>query len=346
MKNVAGKMLNRRHATLFLVLICACSSLGYGGDFEIAVFGFPDEVLPGMLIEVNIEIRNVSGHRLTLGPRWDVQVEIHDQLGAVVAPCPLLAFTDLIELEPADWKGKEIPADWRSSRRQAFCFQTPGKYFSRFFVSSRGPFQNRDGEFYEAWEGEVATPSLKTVVLPPQGVDREVFEAFDADSLALGEHQGDLLRRFPTSTYAAYVVWELGAKGILTMDLDRTVRYLNGRVERMWASIPFGDDWQSLKGSEFLNWRDSGFEQVLETHPDIWFAGELRYVLALDDYLLGDKASCAARLEDLSEHAKPYVAENAQALLKAMKAKGMLPGGTKSPAAQEKETTASGSTAK
>ena len=82
--------------------------------------------------------------------------------------------------------------------------------------------------------------------------------------------------------------------------------------------------WRSYSGEAFLQWRDGWFDLILKDHQQIWFGDELRFVSTLDRYLLGDKDSCAAGLEELAEHGKPYVASKAGELLSAMKAKGML----------------------
>jgi len=73
-----------------------------------------------------------------------------------------------------------------------------------------------------------------------------------------------------------------------------------------------------------VKWRKGWFDTILKHHPNIWFADEVRFRIALDDYLLGDTDGCEAGLEDLAEHGKPYVATKAGELLAAMKAKGML----------------------
>ncbi len=360
MRKILWKWRGDRHVALFLAIICAWSFVGFGADFEISVFGYPDEVLPGMLIEVNVGIRNVSGHPITLPYRRHLDDEMHDQQGNKIVRCPLLDFSYLIELEPNDWKGRQLPADWKRTRRLAYCFLTHGEYVSRFFISFQGPYRNRNEEEYQAWEGEVTTPSLKMVVLSPEGIDREVFDTFDVDSLILGEHWGDILRRFPTSTYAAHVIWDRWAKGTALPWEDDTAReksliYLenDSSNEFLTWKLPCRAD-GTLDAStitrfmmpEAARCRDLWLEIALKHHPGIWFADEIRLKLATDAYLLGDKEASASGLETLAEHARPYVAEKAQALLEAMQAKGMLPGGTKSPAAQEKETTASGSTAK
>jgi len=51
----------------------------------------------------------------------------------------------------------------------------------------------------------------------PVGVDREAYEAFNGNPLDPPQGYGELLRRFPTSTYAAFLVWEHSAKGLFGM---------------------------------------------------------------------------------------------------------------------------------
>jgi hypothetical protein len=79
-----------------------------------------------------------------------------------------------------------------------------------------------------------------------------------------------------------------------------------------------------LKADELVAWRDRWFASVLKDHPDIWFADDLRFNLALDHYLLGDKAGCEAALEELAASRRPYVAAKVEQLLEAMREKGML----------------------
>ena len=102
MRKILRKWRGGRHVALFLSIICAWSIVGDGADFEISVFGYPEEVLPGMLIEVNVEICNVSGHQITLPYRRHLDDEMHDQPGNKIAPCPALIFYDLIEFA-ANW---------------------------------------------------------------------------------------------------------------------------------------------------------------------------------------------------------------------------------------------------
>ena len=170
-------------------------------------------------------------------------------------------------------------------------------------------------------------------IVPAQGLDAQVLEAFGGDPLGLWPYRGkqrpgrvELLRRFPESTYAAYVVWKYSAKGILSMSVAKLVRYVEAGTANLGNSVPdVTGTWRSFSGDAYLDWRDAWFEKVLKLHPDLWFADELRFVIALDRYLLGDKAACESMLEDLAEHGREDVAAKARELLSAMRAKGLLP---------------------
>jgi len=170
-------------------------------------------------------------------------------------------------------------------------------------------------------------------IVLPEGADKRAYEAFDHDPLGNSERWGELLRRFPTSTYAAYVVWKNYLRLVLdTWSIDSLIELA---TEPPWSdsnSVPCelpagcgGRHWRSLKGKAFRMWRLRWAESILTNHPDIWFADQVRLRAALDHYMLGDKPACAAGLEALADHARPEVAAKAKDLLAAMRAKGMLP---------------------
>ncbi len=188
------------------------------------------------------------------------------------------------------------------------------------------------------------------VVTMPTGIEIEAYDAFGPTVVEDPRNRGDLLRRFPTSTYAAYVIWQKYAKDWSQVETDRAVATL----ERPYpfrtvlapcdvTGLPAGGQETRFGPTELFRCRVAWMERVLGHHPHVWFADEVRLRLALDRYRLDDKTACAAGLEALSEHARPYVAEKAQALLEAMQAKGMLPGDVKDLAAPQTKTPASGS---
>ncbi|GEM_PF-6177800 len=169
-------------------------------------------------------------------------------------------------------------------------------------------------------------------IVAPEGIDREAYEAFGHDPLRNTERHGELLRRFPTSTYAAYVVWTRFVKGWGGMDAGLVVTTLGRPYPFRTELLPCDCDGRPVGGTEtrfepegIFRCRAGWMELVLKHHPDIWFADEIRLRLALDRYRLGDPVACEAGLEELAENGRADVAVKARDLLSAMRAKGMLP---------------------
>ncbi len=170
-------------------------------------------------------------------------------------------------------------------------------------------------------------------IMAPQGIDKQAYEALGHDPLGDSERYGELLSRFPTSTYAAYVVWNRYAKGWAQVETERTITGLSHPYPFRTELAPCDATGAPTGGHEtrfgpegVFRCRTAWMERVLRSHADIWFADEVRLRLALDRYLLGDKDACAAGLEALAAHGRPYVAAKARELLAAMRAGGMLPG--------------------
>ncbi len=190
----------------------------------------------------------------------------------------------------------------------------------------------------EVWRGSFESNEVTVRISEPQGVDAEVLEALGAHPMHSGRY-GELLSRFPGSIYAAYWIWHYHAKGTATWDTDVALR-LAEEGNRYGNEIPCfheegcrTDHSMSVNATQLTAWENKWFSTVLRSHPDAWFADEVRLRLALNLYSIGDHASCQARLEDLAEHGRPDVAANAADVLAAMRAKGMLEGTEPPPAA-------------
>ncbi len=190
----------------------------------------------------------------------------------------------------------------------------------------------------EVWRGSVSSNEVVVQAMAPEGIDAQAYEALDHAPM-IPSRYGGLLRRFPTSRYSAYVVWSIAAKGMGGKDTDGCVRYAAHGVT-YGNSVPCDkedgcreDGSMHLNAEEMVRWGTRWSRLILKAHPDIWFADEVQLKLALDEYLLGDHASCQARLEDLAEHGRADVAAKAADILAAMRAKGMLEGAEPAPAA-------------
>ncbi|RLE28838.1 MAG: hypothetical protein DRJ61_15695, partial [Acidobacteria bacterium] len=78
------------------------------------------------------------------------------------------------------------------------------------------------------------------VVTMPTGIEIEVYDAFGPTVVEDPRNRGDLLRRFPTSTYAAYVIWERWAKGVARPWEDDTAR----EKALSWLASPAYHTWK------------------------------------------------------------------------------------------------------
>ena len=184
----------------------------------------------------------------------------------------------------------------------------------------------------EVWSGRFSSNAIVIRAAAPEGVERKVLGVFGPAVSSDGRRHEELLRSFPTSTYSAYVVRNLFSRGWTDVETGRITRLLSrgfavetgGLAPCDTQARPTAQPETRLAGRLYVECRDNWLNLVLQNHPNIWFADELRFRMALDRYLLGDKDGCAAGLEDLAKHGKPYVASKAGELLAAMKAKGML----------------------
>lgn len=236
----------------------------------------------------------------------------------------------------------------------------PGTYAAQFACnvpeSAAQPEQNLKTFAWESndevWTGSFSSNEVSFEVVQPEGIDKEAYEALGPNLVADSQRNAELLRRFPTSTYAAYGIWHDFARGVSSdqNSVDVLLRDLRASIESQSNSVPcdipdWCDDqgWMSLQGEIFVRWRTERFGRILKYHPGIWFADEVRLKLALDRYRLGDKAACAAGLEALAAHGRHDVAAKAGELLEAMRSKAMLPGGEKDLATPQTESPATAS---
>jgi len=320
----------RRFTALAAILLGVVVGVAGGADrgepFEVTVLCFPESLPLGTPLDVAVRVRNIAGQPVTVAfSQWDppVVLEIQDDAGNKVDQCPELRTV---------WKRvarlSVLPASWSWQKYRVTCFKKPGTYHVQVVLRSSWvkPVVVVEGE--EPWAGSAVSRSCNVRVVEPDGEDREAFDAFSGEPLPFLDRegvQGRLLVRFPSSTYAAYVVWDLQVKGVATRNAEHMADSLALGLTHQWNSVPGpAGSWRSLYGCAYVEWRRSWLMTILEHHPSIWFGDEVRLQLAQDDYLVGNTEDCAARLRDLAEHGRPDVAAKAAELLAAMKAKGML----------------------
>ena len=191
----------------------------------------------------------------------------------------------------------------------------------------------------------------------PQGLDKEVFqdiltpltqdackhvrtmnENFGIYSRMTNFHDCPppmirILQEYPTSTYAAFVVYDF-MKGPSQSDpmnlievlesgsyLERSFKapYENPQDERQRST--FATYW----GEHGLRWRERWGNLVLTNHPDFRYADEIRLCLAVDQIALKHYEAAAQALDRLAKDDKSPMAQKAKEYLGFMKQKGWFP---------------------
>lgn len=286
-----------------------------------------------MWVELPITVQNTTGKELTL--RWDgnpVRVQIRDELGN---PAVLLGEGDALTTEePRNWKGMKIEAGWTDTIQRGITFAEPGKYTVRLLIEFHGPFVNRNGVTYEAWEGRIEKV-LSLTVQEPQGVDREVYDAFRGHHIEIHSGQGPsrILREYPSSAFASHLVWWLKVRGTVRQDIESTAKRMRSGARRISNSVPCdkpkaecpSNGWRSLQGREYLDWRIRWLRTAIQNHPKMWFTEENQLQLAIDLYMIGDQEAAFAGLEQLKETASVVaVKTKARDVLEAIRLAGTL----------------------
>ena len=131
-----------------------------------------------------------------------------------------------------------------------------------------------------------------------------------------------LLSKFPTSTYAAYVIYgRLGNFAYADFTDSKFIRSIETQ-SILSNSCPTEAGWIWMKGEMNAAWWEKWVNLILKNHPDIWFADELKLRLAVNEIALKRYESGESALEKLAKEGKPNVAERAKELLKVMEEKG------------------------
>jgi len=336
-----------------VVLMVPSGAALAGGPFAVRVVDPVESTVLGLAVTARVEIRNVSGREQAF-PFFGQGVRVE------VVDAPRSA-SSLLESEgetaSSRWarfvkeKKQVVPPDWRVVIQLGFRPPLVGEYAYRVVVRfpDTGKLARLAGEHPNHWVGTIATRPIRVRVVEPQGLDAEAFRAIvTLDStttksseparfwraLAFEPGAGKLLMtRYVASVYAAVRIYDFYGRFDPGAPVSSFLKYLEteGKSGHYFSTLcdatgaPDAEHPVKLKGRTYLMCRDAWLEIALKHHPDIWFADEMRLKLALDRYLLGDNAACAAGLEALAEHGRTDVAAKARDLLGAMRAKGMLP---------------------
>jgi len=170
----------------------------------------------------------------------------------------------------------------------------------------------------------VESNHIRFTVISPQGEDAALFSKYADRCNRITLPPQDILSKSPTSTYAAYVIYGR-LQGFSSTDFSSSIFLRALETQRFLSnSYPSESGWISLQGQEAAGYWAKWIGIILKSHPNIWFADELRLKLAVDQAALKNYQVAAADLEALSKQAKEPVAGKASTLLSAMKQKGWI----------------------
>ena len=155
-------------------------------------------------------------------------------------------------------------------------------------------------------------------VVAPTGIDAQAYQAFKGHPL---KHPAELLKRFPTSTYAGYALMKMGPGGYL-QDSEKWVTMTPRQRDIAWA-VPLGataekQDAHRRQRRDNLSAFVSQARTYLSLHPDFARADILRKEMANALFQLDQRDAALEQVEKLSKMKGP-VAEEAQAVMTRLK---------------------------
>lgn len=310
----------------------AVSTTLAAAEFEVKITSYPPRAIVGVPVPVVAEVRNVSGAPVVVARGYTglsvmFQVRRADgkpRKGWMPGPTAQPSLTYRLETIPASWT-TTYADDLR-------CDDIPGEWVVQAVFSSRGPYPFYEGgkitEYLKAWSGEVRSEEVHIQFEKAAGLDAEAYMSLKNCPMC---DPAKLLKDFPTSTYAAYNIYQRsGAEGLARSESAKVADALTsgmGLMGEMWVPVPTGGDKNGLaplSGQAAVEWRQKWFGIVLKSHPDIWFADALRLKLAVDQVALKNYQGGQADLEALAKNEKSPMACNAKALLSLLKERGLM----------------------
>ncbi len=350
--------MRKKGAFAAIAALMALGAWGQSGNVGLALRLLTPRVLPGEPLFIQIGFHNGTSAPVSLstgdgapGSKRQLMLRKPDGTVAVVQwPSADMPMHPLAPGESAvfqdDLGGSEL-----------LLLTSPGKYelWAEYESAGRvywqGEVYGRPRRYTDYWKGSLKSNTCSFEVIEPQGEDRQAYDGWlkpyaTGEKSLMGKYQGretvlvdgrqecrpvnllnEILRQYPTSTYAAYVVYDImrgfgeGDQAVFMNSVETGIYLSNSYPGDTGKNM---DGWKWLKGKEAADWWSKWIGIILKNHPGIWFADELRLKLAVDQVALKNYQGGAADLEVLSKQAKPDVAQKAQSILDAMKQKGWI----------------------
>jgi len=318
-------------------------------DLSLLLNVSPAQSLQGCPIAISLSLKGQGDFTLPRPfGRCDRQTRIliTDEAGRITsgeteAPCPTFTPNPIASMGIAKYHCVAITS--------FNIFLPPGRYTLRAVYESAGPYLDKYSDTDQrlvpgVWEGKLHSNEAVIQVLAPQGEDMKAWVQLTHPSNAaldgkcaffLTQNSQTLLKDFPSSTYAAYVIHGI-MSGFMQWDPNDEKKrgyFIGGLETGSFLSNSYPDDtgkskdgWRSMSGKEAADWWAKWYDIILKNHSDIWFADELRLKKAVDQLALKNYQTGAADLDTLSKQAKPEVAEKAKQYLDLIKKKGWIKG--------------------
>lgn len=305
-----------------LVFLAIAGSITLFGaePFSVTLTRFPRSVLPGTMIRVEAEAKNVSGKPVTvanISPGFVFNIEVRRADGKPVNPrCNYEedAGLTVIGADPTP-----VPADWHDQTSMVCqVMEEPGTWIVRGYVKAAGELTGKNGKrIYgkKVWEGVVYSESAEIEILAPQGVDKGAYEEMYIHRTCTPQSECDrlLLDKYPTSMYAGYVLASIPP--VAGQDIRQEAAFdslVNGDFFKVAPKMydPFGDGRPMLDREAEAHKRFKLLTDFLNAHPDFPDAHKLtnlknhRLLLALALHRFQDADDDLAWLEKHGDDAE------------------------------------------
>ena len=147
------------------------------------------------------------------------------------------------------------------------------------------------------WKGHAISNACSIDILAPTGVDAAAYQAFKGNPLA---HPVDLLKRFPTSTYAGYALREripaLAREALADLNDPDGTLYRWGNLGGGEATIHL----HIIEAQKDMEGFAAAAQAFLRAHPDFIYAAEIRRGYAMCLGLTGHLPEAMSEIQTLS----------------------------------------------